>query len=170
MAGKPFVTMLPVFNADRPLTAALDNSRIATWGAVVSKHGDDYRVHRLDELSAARAQFGDSITFGGLKEGRALRRSNVADPDNANVILDAGQDKIAEATVRAFKSSLDITPGLGDVTGTAMAWIITHSGNNFVLVGSRYACSQYGERYDETVYIAHDGMCPVHKGAALEKV
>jgi hypothetical protein len=170
MGEKPFVTMLPVFNADKPLTAALDNSRIATWGAVVSKDGDDYRVHRLDELSAARAQFGDSITFGGLKEGRALQQSNIADAENANAILSVGRGKIAEATVRAFKSSLEITPGLGDMTGTAMAWILTHSGNNFVLVGSRYACSKYGERYDEAVYIARDGMCPVHKGATLEKV
>jgi hypothetical protein len=170
MAEKPFVTTLPVFNADKPLTAALDDSRIMTWGAVVSKDGNEYRVHRLDELSAARSQFGDLITFGRLKvEGRVLQRSNVGDAENANVILSVGHGKIAEATVRAFKSSLDITPKLGDVTGTAMAWILTDSGNSFVLVGSRYVCSQEGESYDETVYVDNDGMCPVHLGATLDK-
>jgi hypothetical protein len=157
MAEKPFVTMLPLFNADKPLTVALNDSRISTWGAVVSKDGNDYRVHRLDELSAARSQFGDSITFGRLKaEGRVLQRSNVADAENDDVI-------------RAFKSSLDITPKLGELTGTAMAWILTHSGNSFVLVGSRYVCSQGGENYDETVYVDNDGMCPVHLGATLDK-
>jgi hypothetical protein len=167
MTKKTFVTSLPIFNATRPLTAALGDPGIAAWGAVISKHGAQYRVHSLDDISAARSKFGGSATFARL-EGRVLQPFTEADTYKVRVALDAPRDQITDATVRAFESSLGITLRYGERTGGAMAHIVTDSGNSYILVGVRYRCPRDNRMYSETVYIKNDGKCPVHPSVMLE--
>ncbi len=171
MAKEAFVAKLPLFDHTSLVTAALDDPEIAARGAVVSRDGSEYRIHRLKDLSAARSKHGDSTTFARLKEqGLLLRHSSVAHAKEAGFILTFPSSTTVDAANRAFQAGLGIAAGLENLHGRTIAWVFTHATGNFVLGGSSYVCSKYGENnYDEDDYAANGGMCPRHKGSTLVK-
>jgi hypothetical protein len=165
-----FIARLPLVHDNSPVTAVLENPQNAVFGVVVSTDGSEYRLHRLEDLSAARAEFGGSAPLARLRaRAKPLRTFTEAEAKQAGIALTVPSSQTWESARRAFQDGLGVVPGLESSVNGAVAWVFTHQANNYVVAGSAYRCSQYSEPYNESQYVAYNGICPLHEGALIVK-
>jgi hypothetical protein len=165
MGKDAFVATVPVFDAESPVEAALDDANVATCGAVVSTDGSGYWLHSMDDLAAARGASLAVLQARGLR----LQPSSVAEAWTAGLVLKVPSPTEQHAAARALGISLGVAPQVRGGLSSRMALVFTDLFSGYVVVGNTYVCSKFNEEYDESDYRANNGKCPVHIGGRLRK-
>jgi hypothetical protein len=163
MVENVFQIVLPLFDASDPITAALEDPEWVHFDAVVSTDGSDFWLHTLDELADARAREEDAFPLSGLRNRKLPKLQAGARID----FLQPTRDQIDDLC-RAMGEELVVVSTARSLAGRRIvSTFVDQSSSVFKYVRKRYECSKYKETYSESVYQAHNGNCPKHKGATL---
>jgi hypothetical protein len=165
MARETPALSLPLFDASSPTTAALEDPNSAAFGAVVSTDGSSFWLHKMEDLAKAKGVH--PVTFAHVKGHRlAPLTEEVARKAGLNRLKPS--DDQVNLVCRALNADEVVASVAKSLAGDRMALLLATKASTLrVAVRTKYVCSQYHEKYDESVYVANNGQCPKHQGATL---
>jgi hypothetical protein len=159
---------LPVFDDEEKIGAALDSPGVVASGALVSKEGDRYWVHSVDELTALRSQRRANETLRDVRShGRELRRVDLGEEKAVRFRLVKPKPDEAYAALRDVFADIGLN-GPTRRSFSESAFVFSYAGAAYVLVGTSYHCSEdVDEHFNQTQYDKYNGECPFHTGGKL---
>ena len=162
---KSVVVALPLFEASKRITAALKSPSFPSFKAVVSRDGDAFWLHTVDDLLAASSA-GQTPLFSSMQS----RRLPVSGASAGSLDMMSPTADQVHAITQQFASDLVVTGIARGSTGDLRILVISDPNAPFNYVSQRYECSRFHETYDETVYKSNNGNCPKHENATLSPV
>lgn len=162
MSDEILSVVLPLFEANALTSAALDDKEIENYGAVVSREGNRYTLHRVADFHDEPAVKRFMDLQGQSLEVLTTKIASDAGLDLFNPSADA-----VMKVCQALNTNMVIAQVVQTGSGYQMVSAFANPSFRFNLVRRKYICSYGSEAYDESVFQRNNGQCPVHTGATL---
>ena len=160
---------LPLFDEGDFVENILDNPEVTVCGAIVSTDGaNHFWLHNLNDLRAEWGGRADVITVADLPSPKQeLQLWTFGAEGVASFQLKMPSANGLKRARGQFRSTIGFEPTNQASAKLNTALVFGRNVGNFVIVGKAYVCDKKREIYDQSVYDANEGRCPIHKGGKL---